>query len=153
MGMKIWQKKYLNYTELRERKTDTLLMDIIIKDSIKYARDKICETESIIVQQYTDEFNAPIYEFNICNTVRALIFGERFNQSVDYLPSHIELIIYPLNSNFSKSVDNLPVGCKYLLLGENFEKSLNLLPASIKFVEYALFSECYRYIYETNNIT
>jgi hypothetical protein len=122
--------------------------NIIVKD----LDENVDLTESIKVQKYTDDFNIPLENFDINNSVRAIIFGQSFNHSLDNLPSHIELIIFPFNSNFSMSVDNLPIGCKYLLFGQYFQHSLQLLPTSVIFVEYALFSECYKYIYDKNKI-
>jgi hypothetical protein len=122
--------------------------NIIFKD----LDENVNETESIKVQKYADDFNIPLEKFDINTSVRAILFGESFNHSLDNLPSHIELIIFPFNSNFSMSVDNLPVGCKYLLFGQYFQQSLQLLPTSVIFVEYALFSECYKCIYDKNKI-
>lgn len=58
-----------------------------------------------------------------------LIFGDEFNQSVNYLPPSLTHIFF--GSSFDKSIDNLPNSIQVLVLGTSFNKSINNLPINL----------------------
>ena len=60
-------------------------------------------------------------------------FADNFNQSLcDNLPSKIKEIIF--GNKFNHSLDNLPIGLKCLTLSKNYDKPLNNLRTSVKII-------------------
>ena len=65
-----------------------------------------------------------------------LVFGEEFNQSVNFLPSTITHLFF--GSNFDKSVDRLPNSLIVISFGTNFNKTINNLPPKLEEIEFGL---------------
>ena len=65
-----------------------------------------------------------------------LVFGEEFNQSVNFLPSTITHLFF--GSNFDKSVDRLPNSLIVISFGTNFNKIINNLPPKLEEIELGL---------------
>jgi len=59
-----------------------------------------------------------------------LIFGDEFNQSVNYLPPTLKNIFF--GSSFDKSIDNLPDSIEVLVLGTNFNKYVHNFPTNLR---------------------
>lgn len=63
-----------------------------------------------------------------------LIFGEEFNQSVNFLPSTLTHLFF--GSNFNKSVDRLPNSVIVISFGTNFNKTINNLPTKLEEIKF-----------------
>ena len=64
--------------------------------------------------------------------VDKIIFGSKFNSSVDNIPENIKTIEFSLFSMFNQSLDNLPNGLNKLVIGPMFNKELDFLPSSLE---------------------
>lgn len=69
-----------------------------------------------------------------------LIFGNNFNNSVNYLPDSIEYLYF--GTSFNKSVDNLPNSLIFISFGFNFNCSVNNLPNNLKHIEFGVSFNC-----------
>lgn len=98
-----------------------------------------CKDMQIIM--FAQNFNESLDPDDIPPSIRVLIFGNHFNQSLDNLPPTIEVIIFPNYSNFNWPLNNLPVKLKAIIFGKNYNQNLNLLPSSLLFVEFPLYSQ------------
>jgi hypothetical protein len=93
------------------------------------------------IVMYSHNYNEPFDANIIPSSVKVLIFGNQFNQCLDDLPTHIEVLIFPNYSDFNCKLDNLPVNLKAVIFGKNYNQPLNLLPSSIIFIEFPLYSQ------------
>ena len=62
-----------------------------------------------------------------------LIFGSKFNCSVNYLPDSIQYLYF--GKDFNKSVENLPNSLILISFGNKFNSSINNLPSNLKNIE------------------
>lgn len=63
-----------------------------------------------------------------------LIFGEKFNNNVNYLPDSLTHLYF--GDDFNKSVDNLPNSLLFLSFGKKFNRSVDKLPNSLLFISF-----------------
>lgn len=72
--------------------------------------------------------------YSLPNSVLEIIFGNKFNQSVNCLPNLI--LILKFGNNFNQSVNNLPNTLETIIFGYNFNQSVIMLPNSIIKIEF-----------------
>lgn len=83
---------------------------------------------------FNNNFNSDLTEFlPIISTVPEIIFGTKFNQSVNNLPEGIKRITF--GPKFNKSISQLPSSVEYIKLSSKFNLSLNNLPVNLKYLE------------------
>lgn len=78
---------------------------------------------------FSNTFNGDISFIHHFKKIKVIIFGTKFNSSLDYLPESIELICFPYNSHFNLTVNNLNLNLKGIIFGKKFNKCTHLLPA------------------------
>lgn len=79
---------------------------------------------------YGSKFNKPIYNYPLLEYIK---FGTDFNQSIEYLP--ITLIILITGSMFNNKVDNLPPQIKYISLSNAFNQCIDTLSDNVIILE------------------
>jgi len=82
---------------------------------------------------FNDEFDEILDEkiLKDLQYCKSICFGHCFNQSIDNLPSGVEILT--LGSEFNKPIDNLPSGLKYLFYyGWQFDSPIDYLPSNLK---------------------
>jgi hypothetical protein len=83
---------------------------------------------------FGEEFNQSV-NF-LPNTITHLYFGDKFDKFVDKLPS--SLIVISFGTNFNKTINNLPEKVEEIILGLNFNQSLNNIKPKCKKIKFQL---------------
>jgi len=91
------------------------------------------------INQPIDEliFNNKQDMYKSIQNLRELYLGERFNQTIDYLPQSLKILI--LEDNFNQSVNHLPKNLKIIKFGRKFDQPVNYLPQSLKELKTGLY--------------
>ena len=71
---------------------------------------------------------------DIPSTIKVIMFGKKFNQTLDNLPGGIEFLIFPEDGDFNRPLENLPVSLRGLLLNRSYKLQLGLVPAGVKYI-------------------
>ncbi len=81
---------------------------------------------------FKDEYNDPINEHMLkkLHFAEQVIFGEEYNQPIDYLPDNIKIIIF--KNKFNSRVKRWPAKLKYLMFGNDYNQVSNNLPESLE---------------------
>ena len=134
-------EKYLN----RNYKLEVYGINTLeeLKEVIEYNVD-------IVGIEFARDFDSYVDANNLPKTLKFIVFGRSFNQSVDNLPQTLISIKfgYCFNKNvdnlpkklriikfgvwFNQTVDNLPPTVKFIIFGRRFNKSVDKLPQSLK---------------------
>lgn len=78
------------------------------------------------------EWDQPITKDAFPQSLKKIIFGKLFNQSLSgLLPNNLKHLEFVPNSRFNRSLDNLPSSVEILVLGYDFDSSLDNLPSSL----------------------
>lgn len=78
-------------------------------------------------------FNENIDEWKNLLMLKYIVFGDKFNQSVNYLPPNI--LYLEFGKSFNQKLEKLPLKITHLILGHNYNKSTKYLPESIIWLE------------------
>lgn len=114
---------------------DILVPYLIVTDQkVIKVRDNHLEYYEFSVLVFTHSFISSLENYKFEPSIKTIIFGNKFNQSLDCLPEHIEIILFLYDSIFNNTVNNLPVNMQGIIFGRNFKQSIDLLPPSIKFI-------------------
>lgn len=91
-----------------------------------------CSHNSII---FKPSFNYPLTDNMLkeLEMYQELIFGTKFNQSVEKLPPNIILLSF--GSEFNQEINNLPQNLKILYLSNNFNHPIDNLPSNLEILE------------------
>lgn len=101
---------------------------------------------------FGDKFNSPVNW--LPEGITHLQFGKSFNQSLDNLPGTLKELIIASQEiawcKFNKPLDNLPIGLEHLTLRivENYTYPINNLPSTIKTLSFI----CKDYHHPINNL-
>lgn len=68
-------------------------------------------------------------------SLRHIKFGKCFNQEIDYLPDHIEIIEFDSFSYFNIETKKYPNNLKYIKYGSRFSKSIDYLPDTVEQID------------------
>jgi len=82
---------------------------------------------------FGEEFNQSVNY--LPNTLTHLYFGNKFNKSVDNLPNF--LVFVSFGNNFNKTINNLPIGIIGIKFGYDFTQSINKLPFTIETIKFS----------------
>lgn len=75
------------------------------------------------------------------DSLQYLYFGHSFNKSVNNLPN--SLILISFGYNFNCSVDYLPSNLKHIIFGKNFSQPINNLKYGIKSITFDYYYSCH----------
>ena len=76
--------------------------------------------------------NIHIHDFVFDNNpVKKIYLPNSFNENIDFLPSTIEVLIFPHNSIFNKPINDLPTSLEVLSTGNSFNQTINNLPKNL----------------------
>jgi hypothetical protein len=90
---------------------------------------------------FGDEFNQPVNYLPL--TLKNIFFGSSFNKSIDNLPDSIEVLV--LGTNFNKCVQNFPTNLIEITFGEEFNQSINGLKLKVKKIIFTKYDTCEKY--------
>jgi hypothetical protein len=138
-------KSYFDYED-RYNDYDNPLVKFKFRHGIRPFRYVYCRHHSFLIWKKPEDnlFNHRLLCFYVKNplssadiqlimekNIEIMIFDDKFNTSIDNLPSHIKYIIFTEDSKFNKNIDHLPANLEYLALGESFNQSVDNLPDNL----------------------
>lgn len=81
---------------------------------------------------FGDEFNNNVNY--LPNTLTHIYFGSKFNKSIDKLPNSI--IFIKFGSDFNKLINNLPNGLEEIIFGSEFDQTINVIGPNVKKIQF-----------------
>lgn len=72
---------------------------------------------------------------NLSHNLKKIIFGYKFNKSLNFLPHGIEEIKFTSTSDFNQELNDLPQSLKKITLGSNFTHLLHCLPNKLEYLK------------------
>ena len=148
-------KQYNNFTLNDVKLIESLSFELLLNLSsqTKYIRfnhnfnqiiDILVDT-NITHIIFGNKFNQSVD--NLSWIIEYLYFGQEFNQSLDNLPGSLKKLMFSIHSNFNQSLDCLPTCLEYLLLPADYKCQIDNLPNSLKYLEL-----CHNYSNSINNL-
>ena len=89
---------------------------------------------TIIEIKFEECFNAYVDENNLPHMLQSIVFGWKFNHTVDNLPRSLKYVKF--GHHFNKNVDKLPQSLYFIEFGENFNQNVDNLPRTLKFIKF-----------------
>lgn len=83
---------------------------------------------------YSGNFFHQKIEFNFPDSIKKLVFGFRFNQSIENYPKNLKQLEF--SAKFNKPIDNLPIGLESLYINGNFNQTIDNLPSTLKKISF-----------------
>ena len=134
-----WQDNYKLQCSLINNIISNLLSNLSSETKYIKLNDNFNEIIDMIINTnithiiFGNKFNRSID--NLSWIIEYLHFGEEFNQSLNNLPGSVKKLIFSTNSNFNQQLDCLPNCLQYLLLPINYKCQIDNLPNSLKYLE------------------
>lgn len=93
--------------------------------------DKVIPPQITMLKVCNDDWKGMPLDF-ITSSVRTIVMGLSFNNSLDKLPDTVTRIYFPIDSAFNQRVDNLPANLEEMCFGDAFNQPIDLLPSKLK---------------------
>jgi len=130
-------KMYLyssKFKEIDEQESDEWNDSRLYKTHVEILTLNLRLFENLYKIEFDEYFNQ-LLTFDFPSSLRYIKFGKKFNQEIDGLPDHIEVIEFDRLSEFNKETNKYPRNLKYIKFGRGYKKSINSLPDNVKEID------------------